>query len=243
MRSRTPGALAAVAPAEGEGERKRLRRGRLQRWLIVVALALFTILLLPRRPPTAARVPAPAEGAAPVSSAPTTALVGLADSAPAAAPHSLPATVQPIGGPLPVREPPPLRVGLIMLIVEHFPAWWPFLVATYARNSPQYTLIAVHTADRPPSPPAGDAHIRYVRKPLDELVALFARKLGTTEQVARAKFASGKGLSDLKPFYGKVFDELLDGYTHWGWVDWDLLLGDLSATVITLPGHHKMMHH
>jgi hypothetical protein len=139
-----------------------------------------------------------------------------------------------------------LRVGLLMLIVDRFPAWWPFLVAPYLRNAPEYTLIAMHTGERPAPPPAGDAHVVYRRVPLDELVALFARKLGTTEARARAKFASGKGLSDLKPFYGKVFEDELGGYSPWGWVDWDLLLGDLRSTLpeealwrydaVTLPG-------
>ena len=71
--------------------------------------------------------------------------------------------------------------------------------------------------------------------------------LHTPPEVVRRKFASAKGLSDLKPFYGKVFEELLQGgCTHWGWVDWDVLAGDLRAAIpqaqlweydaVTLPG-------
>ena len=72
-------------------------------------------------------------------------------------------------------------------------------------------------------------------------------EVGAPPEVVRRKFASAKGLSDLKPFYGKVFEELLQGgCTHWGWVDWDVLAGDLRAAIpqaqlweydaVTLPG-------
>jgi len=73
--------------------------------------------------------------------------------------------------------------------------------------------------------------VRYEHVPLEQLRRRFVAKLGAGEAQASAKLSSGKGLSDLKPFYGHVFDDLLGGYTHWGWVDWDILLGDLAAVV------------
>ncbi|EOD12077.1 hypothetical protein EMIHUDRAFT_213831 [Emiliania huxleyi CCMP1516] len=76
-----------------------------------------------------------------------------------------------------------------------------------------------------------DSHVRYEHVPLEQLRRRFVAKLGAGEAQASAKLSSGKGLSDLKPFYGHVFDDLLGGYTHWGWVDWDILLGDLAAVV------------
>lgn len=73
--------------------------------------------------------------------------------------------------------------------------------------------------------------MRYEHVPLEQLRRRFVAKLGAGEAQASAKLSSGKGLSDLKPFYGHVFDDLLGGCTHWGWVDWDILLGDLAAVV------------
>ena len=35
----------------------------------------------------------------------------------------------------------------------------------------------------------------------------------------------------LKPLYGAMFLDLLEPYTHWGWVDADLVFGDLSPLV------------
>ncbi len=132
---------------------------------------------------------------------------------------------------------PPARIALIMLVVgSRFPPWWPFLVASYERNAPTYTLIVVHTSAlsaEDSTLPAKGRHVRYEHVPLAALQARFVQKLGAQPARVDAKFASAKGLSDLKPFYGHIFEELLDErvYTHWGWADWDLLLGDLDAVV------------
>ena len=76
-----------------------------------------------------------------------------------------------------------------------------------------------------------DENLPPPEDPLDKLTERFASKLGATAAQASAKFASGKGLSDLKPFYGQVFEQEIAGYSHWGWVDWDLLLGDLRSVI------------
>lgn len=124
-----------------------------------------------------------------------------------------------------------------MLVVgSTLPPWWPFLVASYIQNSPTYTLVVIHTGVLPAGTNTSAPHVRYEHIPLLELQDRFVRKLQAPADRVAAKFASGKGLSDLKPFYGAVFDDLLPEarYTHWGWVDWDLILGDLNA-VLPMP--------
>jgi hypothetical protein len=136
-----------------------------------------------------------------------------------------------------------------MLIVDRFPPWWPYLVATYKRNAPQYTLLAMHTAGRYAAPygiAVDDAHIRYLHTPPDELRKRFVTRLGASQSQADSKLATLKGLSDLKPFYGKLFEAEIEEFTHWGWVDWDILLGDMASVIperslwdtdaVTFPG-------
>ena len=110
-----------------------------------------------------------------------------------------------------------------MLVVgSTFPPWWPFLVVSYVCNAPTYQLIVVHTGLLPSAQKLSNAsEIRYEHVPLAALQQRFVTKLGASRTLVDAKFASGKGLSDLKPLYGRIFDELLDEsmYTHWGWVD------------------------
>ena len=38
-------------------------------------------------------------------------------------------------------------------------------------------------------------------------------------------------MPDLKPYTGGMFPDLLSGYTHWGWIDIDVIFGDLSPVV------------
>ncbi|KAL1524983.1 hypothetical protein AB1Y20_019859 [Prymnesium parvum] len=137
----------------------------------------------------------------------------------------------------PATRPP--HVALLLLLIDSFPPWWPFLVASYARSHPHYQLVVVHTAPRP-AVAAGDAHVHFEHAAKPALAARFASKLGARREDVEAKLASAKGLSDLKPFYGKVFEELLtdprrrpraEPYTHWGWVDWDLFFGDVRAVL------------
>ena len=148
---------------------------------------------------------------------------------------------------------PSARIGLIMLVLgSSFPPWWPFLVMSYAHN-PICQLIVVHTGDavqqeQQQQQGAEGGHVLYKHVPLQALKVRFMSKIGASAVQVDAKLASGKGLSDLKPLYGKIFDDFLpeQTYTHWGWVDWDILLGDLSSVVprallwqydaITFPG-------
>lgn len=128
-----------------------------------------------------------------------------------------------------------LRVRLIMLVVNIFPVWWPFLVASYRLNHPSIELLVIHANVSRPEPGPGTEHVKYAQRSVPELVELFARKLSVAPDRVSAKFDSVKGLSDLKPFYGRAFEEWLpepsadgrSGWTHWGWVDWDLMLGDV----------------
>mmetsp|Transcript_18913 Transcript_18913/g.38529 ORF Transcript_18913/g.38529 Transcript_18913/m.38529 type:complete len:311 (-) Transcript_18913:128-1060(-) len=159
---------------------------------------------------------------------------------------ALPPTAQP-----PTAHTGAARIGLLMLVVgSTFPPWWPFLVASYELNHPTYELIVVHTGARPDGGSA-QKHVRYEHVPLAALQRRFEQKLGAPAARVELKFASAKGLSDLKPFYGHIFDDLIgeSRYTHWGWADWDLLIGDMSAVVpeamlwkydaITFPGKDR----
>lgn len=38
----------------------------------------------------------------------------------------------------------------------------------------------------------------------------------------------GTKLNDVKPFTGAMFADVLAAYTHWGWIDIDVIYGDLG---------------
>ena len=35
-------------------------------------------------------------------------------------------------------------------------------------------------------------------------------------------------VADLKPLYGAMFADQIERYTHWGWVDLDMVFGDFA---------------
>jgi hypothetical protein len=42
---------------------------------------------------------------------------------------------------------------------------------------------------------------------------------------------SGYKLCDYRPLFAKMFEDYLTGYTHWGWCDFDIILGNLREAI------------
>lgn len=186
-----PHSVIGKMGADGLGGRVLVSRPRPRQLVIVVVVVATFVTLLrltwpaptvvavpPGRPPTAdhlAHTPSTAAAGHAAPSPVTTASTADASAAAQGAGGSSGSHVR--AGPDPPAAQaghgrPPLRVGLLMLIVDRFPPWWPYLVATYARNAPEYTLLAMHTADSyspPRGMPVDDSHIRYVHLPLEEV--------------------------------------------------------------------------
>lgn len=78
-----------------------------------------------------------------------------------------------------------LRVRLIMLVLNVFPAWWPFLVASYRRSHPSIELLVVHANVSRPAIElhAATEHVQYAELSVSDLVELFARKLRVAPHV------------------------------------------------------------
>ena len=43
---------------------------------------------------------------------------------------------------------------------------------------------------------------------------------------------------DLKPLFGGMFADMLVNHTHWGWIDIDIIFGDMTPLVSALRKHH-----
>ena len=70
-----------------------------------------------------------------------------------------------------------LRVRLIMLVINVFPVWWPFLVESYRHNHPSIELLVVHANVSRPEPAPGTEHVQYAHHSVPELLELFSSKL------------------------------------------------------------------
>ena len=103
------------------------------------------------------------------------------------------------------------------------------LIESY-KIATELRLIVVHTRERQQTSKGEDTPAMHIA--VDELKQRFIDKTGATRAQVDAKFASGK-VSDLQRLDGRVLDDLIatSRYSHWGWVDWDLILGDLRAVI------------
>ena len=69
-------------------------------------------------------------------------------------------------------------------------------------------------------------------------------------EVSNIIFTSSRKSADIKPFTGGIFSDLLSEYTHWGWIDIDVIYGDLSPVaaavkkydVVTYPDTRVSCH-
>lgn len=129
---------------------------------------------------------------------------------------------------------PAPRIGLVTIWSGPLPHYLPLFLLTAGRNA---SVEFVFLCDRP-APPGLPANVRWVHRPIGEVIDQLADRLG----LALALEGAYK-LVDFKPTFGVTLADELAGFDFWGHVDCDLVLGDLRsfATPEVLAGHDLVM--
>lgn len=70
-------------------------------------------------------------------------------------------------------------------------------------------------------------NVSFKKMTLKEFTKVANEKLNVNFSISKAY-----KLCDLKPMYGLIFEDYLDGYTHWGHCDFDILIGDVKKLLI-----------
>ena len=123
-------------------------------------------------------------------------------------------------------------IALLVCRWGGWPGWTPLLLRGFTLNP---TIDFLLLADAPPAPEALlPRNVRNVPLTLDALLARLRSTVGCTLKTLRASgtFASGPSAAktnDLKPMFGVAFADLLQPYDWWGYLQEDLLVGDLRA--------------
>jgi hypothetical protein len=115
-----------------------------------------------------------------------------------------------------------MRTLLIAAYYGRWPAWFPAFLHSCRSNPSMDWLIVTDI----PAPPVEVPNVHFVRMGLPELESLASRKLGSEVRLARPY-----KVCDLRPAFGVVFEDLLEGYDFWGHCDLDIVWGDLGAFV------------
>ena len=117
--------------------------------------------------------------------------------------------------------------GRALLIIPYFGTfgpWFPIYLRSLA-NQNTLDLLLITDADLTYLP----KNVRVLKSTLPELQAMAEEKFGTKVSLPTARY-----LCDLKPAYGRLFDEYLDGYEYWAFGDEDVIYGDLDHILMPL---------
>ena len=123
------------------------------------------------------------------------------------------------------------RIGIVIARWQAWPAWTPLLIRTLAFNE----LIHFHLlSDVEPLVAPLPTNVFYHRWSLRQLLHRMQRTVGlqldsisASGRQAGNEMSSAK-INDLKPMFGEAFADLLRPYEWWGYLQEDLLVGDLT---------------
>lgn len=112
------------------------------------------------------------------------------------------------------------RVALIVIWFGPLPPYFELFLASCARN-PDYTWLIL--GDQP-APDGLPWNVRFVTMRKDDINQRVQDALGVTTHIRWSyKFC------DIRPMYGLVFADLLQGFSHWGHTDLDVIWGRIAG--------------
>ena len=112
-----------------------------------------------------------------------------------------------------------MKAVIISPYFGKLPPWYGLFLLTLERN-PELAWLLITDAEFPDPRPA---NLLVQAMTLPEFNALCQNKLGFDPQITK-----GYKVCELKPAFGKIFEDLIGGYTHWGYGDCDILLGRVA---------------
>jgi len=113
------------------------------------------------------------------------------------------------------KEP---RICLVANYFGKLPGWFPAYLLSCNFNSDIDWLI---TSDQSP-PPDLPPNVRWIHNGISDFSKLVSRKLNIKYELDPSQ---ARKIVDLKPAFGKVFEDFLSGYDYWGHSDVDIIWG------------------
>lgn len=115
--------------------------------------------------------------------------------------------------------PPDYRAAFVVLYFGTWPNWFPAYLRSCETNVGVKWLIV--TDSTPPAfvPP----NVSFLNMTLDEIKDRCERCTEIRPSIERMY-----KLCDLRPFYGLLFSDLLNGFKYWGFCDLDIIWGDID---------------
>jgi hypothetical protein len=114
----------------------------------------------------------------------------------------------------------------IAIVIPYFGKWPPYF-NVYLKGCEGNPWLDVLFFTDCPIPAKYPANVHFFTSSLKETSDLISQKTG-----ARVNIKFAYKLCDLKPFYGKVYEDFLRDYDYWGYSDIDLFYGNLEPFIL-----------
>jgi len=111
----------------------------------------------------------------------------------------------------------------VRVLIPYFGSWPDYFQSLFLPSCKRLEHIDFLFFNEAPAPIQAPGNTSFVQFTLADFNELATARIGKQVALKRAY-----KLCDLKPFYGHVFAEFLDGYDYWGFGDIDLVFGDLE---------------
>jgi hypothetical protein len=115
------------------------------------------------------------------------------------------------------------KIAIVICYFGRFPWYFDYFLHSCQFNlSIDFFIITdINTYDKPLPP-----NVKFVFKTIDDIVSMASEKLGFP-----VKIDFSYKLCDLKPAYGLIFSELIEGYDYWGQSDLDIIYGNIRKFI------------
>jgi len=114
------------------------------------------------------------------------------------------------------------RIGIIICYFGQWPFWFPYFIESCNNNNNIDWLIFNDNMDISPKYP----NIRFYKMNLNKFNQLAQQKI-----CLEINIQTPYKLCDLKPLFGKIFEDYLLDYTFWGYGDIDVIFGQIKEFI------------
>lgn len=138
---------------------------------------------------------------------------------------------------------PDFRIAMVIPWVGPLPPWTPYFVASARPSAPLADFLIFHEAQEEGVPRDSPDNVHFFDLGLGGLSMLLGMQLGealnlpirnATVVIKALRFMLDKWprlVAEYKPTFGSVFAQYLKGYTHWGYCDLDMVIGNLPLFI------------
>jgi hypothetical protein len=141
------------------------------------------------------------------------------------------------------RRMPHIRIAMIVPWVGNLPIWSSYFFSSTAAATPLVDFLVFHESQKNLQPLDTPSNVIFTDLGPGGLAQLFGMSMGEVLELPirnatvvikamRLMFEKWpRLLAEYKPTFGSVFASYLKGYTHWGYCDLDMVIGNLPLFI------------